>query len=305
MLLDYLSTNLILTNEFISNIANTANERYNKFSVSKKNGGTRVVYQPQKELKLLQRILHDDFLGRIKLHPACTAYCQGASVLKNASIHKSRRFLLRLDFVDFFKSITSNDILACLNEHKGQLSGNWTDEDLGLLLKIVCYKGRLTMGSVTSPVISNFVCSKLDFKLHDLCASLGVTYSRYADDMYFSTDTSNVLFSIPGQLIKLLRTLEYPKGLILNTAKTKHSSKKRRMSITGLIITNDGNVSLGRDKKREIRSLVFKWHSLTVEQKKYLQGYLSYCASVEPLFINSLCVKFSSRVISDIQSYKP
>ncbi|MGQ8818657.1 retron St85 family RNA-directed DNA polymerase [Serratia sp. NA_13] len=303
MLLDYLSSSLVLTNDFVLMIANTANDRYNKFSIPKKNGGVRVVYQPQKELKLLQRVLHDDFLGKIKLHPRCTAYCRGSSVLKNANIHKDNKFLLRLDLVDFFKSITSNDILLFLSENKSELKGIWSEEDFELLLKIVCYKGRLTMGGVTSPVISNLVCSKLDMKLYDLCASLGVTYSRYADDMYFSTNKKDVLFSMPNQLIKLLRTLEYPSRLILNTSKTKHSSKKRKMSITGLVITNDGKISLGRDKKREIRTLVFKWDSLTDDKKKYLQGYLSYCASVEPLFINSLCVKFSSAVISKIQSF--
>lgn len=305
MLLDYLSSSLVLTNEFVSLIANTSDERYNKFSIPKKNGGTRVVYQPQKELKLLQRVLHDDFLSKIPLHSACTAYCRGSSVIKNANMHRGNKFLLRLDFVNFFKSITSNDIFNYLNENRDKLDGHWTNEDLELFLKIVCYKGRLTMGSVTSPVISNLVCSMLDSKLQAVCAPLGVTYSRYADDMYFSTNGKNILFDIPSRVIGIIRTLGYPKGLILNTSKTSHSSKKRKMSITGLVITNDGKISLGRDKKREIRTLVYMWDSLTVKKKKYLQGYLSYCASVEPLFINSLCVKFSSAVISKIQSFTP
>src|SRR5688572_3784045 len=102
MLLKYLSESLILTPDFITNLSNTADERYNKFGIPKKNGGTRVVYQPQKELKLLQRVLHDDFLKKINVHTACTAYCEGSSVLKNANIHKDKKYLLRLDFIDFF-----------------------------------------------------------------------------------------------------------------------------------------------------------------------------------------------------------
>jgi RNA-directed DNA polymerase len=76
------------------------------------------------------------------------------------------------------------------------------------------------------------------------------------------------------------------------------------MTVTGLIITNDKTVSIGRKKKREIRSLVHKWDVLTLEKKKYLQGYLSFCAGIEPLFINSLCEKFSARKIRDIQKQK-
>lgn len=75
------------------------------------------------------------------------------------------------------------------------------------------------------------------------------------------------------------------------------------MVVTGLIITNDKKVSLGRSKKREIRSLVYKWETLDHQRKKYLQGYLSYCSSVEPYFINSLCVKFGSTKIRNIQKY--
>jgi RNA-directed DNA polymerase len=305
MLLKYLSDSLILTPEFITNLSNTADDRYNKFGIPKKNGGTRVVYQPQKELKLLQRVLHDDFLKKIPVHAACTAYCEGSSVLKNASIHKDNKYLLRLDLVNFFKSITASDISLFLNENNKNFNKDWSEADTELFLKIVCFKGRLTMGGVASPMISNLICYKLDVLISDICLSLDITYSRYADDMYFSTNTANILFKIPASIISILRNLDYPKNLILNTRKTKHLSKKRKMLVTGLVITNTGAISLGRDKKREIKSLVYKWNELDVKKKKYLQGYLSYCANVEPLFINALCEKFSSQVVSEIQTYTP
>lgn len=150
MLLEYLSTNLILTTDFILNIANTANDSYNKFSIPKKNGKNRVIYQPQKELKLLQRVIHDDFLSKIKPHHSCMAYKTGSSTLKNALTHKDNKYLLRLDLVDFFKSITSNDIYLYIINNINLLPKDWSEEDTEILLKIICYKGRLTMGSVTS-----------------------------------------------------------------------------------------------------------------------------------------------------------
>ncbi|KML64535.1 retron St85 family RNA-directed DNA polymerase [Pectobacterium peruviense] len=304
MLTEYLASSLILTTDFIRDVADTADERYNKFGIPKKNGATRVVYQPQKELKILQRVLHSEFLVKLKVHSSSTAYSDGSSVIKNANLHKNKKFLLRLDFVDFFKSIRSSDIRLFLNERGSELSDQWTNDDSDVFLKLVCFKGRLTMGGVTSPAISNLICYKLDSALSEICLSLGVTYSRYADDMYFSTNVPNVLFSMPNRLIKILRSIDYPRSLYINTEKTKHSSKKRSMKITGLTLTNNGEVSLGREKKRRIRSLVFNWSNLTVDEKKYLQGYLSYCASVEPLFINSLCEKFSSKIITNIQKYK-
>lgn len=302
MLINYLSESLVLTTDFINEIADTADERYNKFSVPKKNGGTRVIYQPQKELKFLQRALHDYFLKKIPVHQACCAYQEGSSIKKNAERHAQNNFLLRLDFVDFFKSITSNDVLHFLMENK--LHHDWNDNDSQLLLKLVCFKGRLTMGSVTSPLLSNLICKNLDLCISELAISKGITYSRYADDIYLSTKNENILFEIPKKVISILRNIDYPKNLILNSTKTIHSSRKRKMTITGLVITNDRTVSIGRKKKREIRSLVHKWDELTVEKKKYLQGYLSYCTSIEPAFINSLCEKFSARKIRDIKKQK-
>jgi len=302
MLIEHLSDSLILTENFICELADTASKNYNKFSVPKKNGGTRVIYQPHKELKLLQRVIHDDFLVKLPVHPASTAYLQGASVKNNAEKHKKNKYLLRLDFVDFFKSITHNDILSFMMEN--EIHPDWNEYDKEIFLKLVCYNGRLTMGSVTSPMLSNLICNKLDRIIDSMCSQQNITYTRYADDIYLSTNTPDILGSMPQRVIKVLRLLEYPKHLIINSSKTKHSSKKSRMMVTGLTITNTGNISIGRDKKREIRSLVYKWDQLTIEKKKYLQGYLSYCVSVEPLFINSLCEKFSAKIIKKIQSSK-
>jgi len=302
MLIEHLSDSLILTKNFIRELADTASNNYNKFSVPKKNGGTRVIYQPHKELKLLQRVIHDDFLVKMPMHQACMAYLEGASVKNNAEKHKNNKYLLRLDFVDFFKSITHNDILSFMMEN--EIHPNWNEDDIDIFLKLVCYNGRLTMGAVTSPMLSNLVCNKLDRIIDSICSPKNISYTRYADDIYLSTNTPDILGAMPKRIIHVLRSLEYPKNLIINTSKTKHSSKKNRMMVTGLTITNAGNISIGRDKKREIRSLVHKWDQLTIEQKKYLQGYLSYCVSVEPLFINALCEKFSAKIIKKIQTSK-
>jgi RNA-directed DNA polymerase len=170
---------------------------------------------------------------------------------------------------------------------------------LDLLCNIVCFQKRLTIGSVTSPILTNAMCYDLDEKLSLLAISQKVTYSRYADDMFFSTDQSGILYGIPIQVKNIIRSIDVPKKLWLNFKKTHHSSDKRRKTITGLVITNDNRVSLGRKKKREIRSMIYQWDKLTDDQKKYTSGYLAYCKHVEPEFINSLFLKYGS-IVMDI-----
>lgn len=303
MLLSYLSKALVLNEDFISAVADTASKRYKKYQIDKADGTKRTIYHPAKELKVLQRLIHDDILSKLPVHEAATAYVPGSSTRKNAETHKNAKYLLRLDFKGFFESIKVNDVSCFIDDVKHNFDPDWNDDDTELFKKLVCFNGRLTIGSVTSPMLSNAMCYELDSKISNLCGPANIKYSRYADDMFFSTNDADQLFKITTAIKNIVRSLEVPKSLWINFKKTRHSSKKRKMSVTGLVLTNAGHVSIGRKKKREIKSLVYKWISLSPSEKKYLKGYLSYCRSVEPEFINSLCEKYGATIVRDIQKY--
>jgi RNA-directed DNA polymerase len=135
----------------------------------------------------------------------------------------------------------------------------------------------------------------LDQRLADLSQNKAVRYTRYADDLFFSTNEPNVLNGIAATVPDILRSLHYPKHLQINSAKTRHSSKSMRRSITGLIITDDGRVSIGREIKRRLRSQVHNLSRLNDAQRNQLQGWLAHCQSVEPEYINRLNLKFGSK----------
>jgi RNA-directed DNA polymerase len=303
MLLDYLSKNLILEREFIELIANTSSRRYKKYEITK-NKKTRTIFHPAKELKTLQRILHDCILSKLPVHSAATAYCQNSTILANAERHKSSKFMLRIDFKNFFESISKDDIVEFITKNQTYLDPSWSDEDTQLLVKIACFHKRLTIGSVTSPIISNAICYELDHKLSQYCLSKNIIYTRYADDLFFSTNSPNILKNTPSVIKKTIREISQPNNLWINYRKTIHMSKKSKMCITGLTITNDQKISIGNKKKREIRSLVYKWNHLDSTKKANLQGYLSYCSSVEPSFINSLYIKYGATHMDLIKKFK-
>lgn len=127
-----------------------------------------------------------------------------------------------------------------------------------------------------------------------------ITNTRYADDMFFSTKIKGVLYALQNDINNIISTNTLPSKLKLNLEKTHHTSKKRKMAITGLVITNDGNISLGRRKKREIKSKIYKWGTLSTDERTYLSGYLAYIKSVEPEFINNLCDKYDANLILEI-----
>ena len=138
-----------------------------------------------------------------------------------------------------------------------------------------------------------------DFDVHwqEICKSEDVTYTRYADDLYFSTNVPNVLSRVLSEL-RLDVTRRQSPRLTINDAKTVFTSRKRKRTVTGLVVTSNRAVSLGRDLKRTIKSLVFK-HGLRGSSKdhaSHLRGLISYARSVDPAFFESLQRKFGADV---------
>ncbi|WP_394203075.1 retron St85 family RNA-directed DNA polymerase [Shewanella waksmanii] len=301
MLLEYLSNTLLLEKSYIADIADTASQRYKLFHVKKKSGGQRTILHPARELKALQRVIHDDILNSLPLHESAFAYRKNISLLNHAKVHAGGSFVLRMDFSNFFESILRDDVVIFVEQNKSLMGDGWCSEDTELFTKLVCFGNSLTIGSVTSPSLSNVMCYGLDEKLKKLSYAHDVKYSRYADDLYFSTHRPNVLRKIQLEVVKIVRQISLPSNLSINTSKTHHTSRKKKMAVTGLTLTTDGSVSIGREMKRKLRAMIFSWEKLNGKEKKFLVGYLSFCSSVEPEFINSLCRKYGAELITKIQ----
>lgn len=304
IVLKAVSDALLLDEQFVNTIAITASKRYKKFQIPKKGGGSRDIHEPSQELKSIQKCLLDTFLSELPIHESAFAYKRGSNIKKHAEVHVENNFLLRLDFKDFFSSIHSIDFYNYVKEMQNNFPKNWQPIDTELLCKLVFKNDKLTIGAVTSAHLSNVLCYEMDKKIALLCSKKNVTYSRYSDDLYFSTVHPDILLKITPEIITIIRELEYPKSLYINRSKTIHSSKKRRRMVTGLIISNDKKVSLGRSKKRELRSLVYKWEGLAVKEKNHLKGTLAYVSDVEPELINQFCKKFGAAKIIQIMKYQ-
>src|SRR5690606_4714794 len=130
---------------------------------------------------------------------------------------------------------------------------------------------------------------KFDVVLSEFCKKNNISYSRYADDLTFSTKSINALFNLPLIVSKNLKQL-YGNSLKVNHLKTSFSSKKHNRHVTGITITNDGKLSLSRKKKRYIRHLIHKFTIESIESNElsYLKGYFSFIQHIEPSFLSRL-----------------
>jgi retron-type reverse transcriptase len=235
------------------------------------------------------------------------AYIKGKSIKDNAEAHRRNRYMLKMDFKNFFMSITPELFISCLDRNDIVME----NIDLKFLEGILFWKLRrssplrLSVGAPSSPFISNFIMKSFDDFIFDYCKSNNIIYTRYADDLTFSTREKDALFVV----VKVVRDAlkEYCDGKIrINSEKTVFTSKKFNRHVTGVTISNEEKLSLGRKRKRLISSMVHHFiddnHLLSQEEFLILKGYISFAKLIEPSFIDRLSKKYGEDCILKIKS---
>ena len=292
MLVDKCAAELGLPSSYLHDLANQGNFLYRQFSIPKRSGGTRTIHHPTPELKLVQRWVASYVGASCPVHDAAFAYRTGRNIKDHALAHTGAHYLLRIDLQDFFPSISISDVRAMLTTVEGL-----TDSDVEWCARIVCRNQRLTIGAPSSPAVSNAVCLRLDAALDGEARRVGARYTRYADDLYFSTTEGRILGQLERDARVLIRSLNVPSHLRVNHEKTTHSSRRGRMTVTGLVLKPGGGVSVGRKRKRSVRAQVHSMGALDPPQRAALSGYLAFLKDVEPGFVDRLYVHFGHEIM--------
>lgn len=300
----HIASSLFLSAQYVSVLTRTASQRYKEYTVPKRSGGRRTIFHPSRELKALQRWLLKNVIHHWPSHEAAFAYREGRSVRDNADVHRTHSFILKLDFDAFFPSISSDDIGIYLSSGPAAVL-KWSKRDVWTFLSLVCRNDQLTIGAPTSPALSNVLCFELDGRLSAWAMERGITYTRYADDITFSCNAPNLLGDAPGFVEATLTAIQTPRRLRLKNAKTRHLSRKNRRVVTGIVLTPDGSLSVGRQTKRKVRSLIHSYDSLSPLERRSLAGLLSYVISIEPDILNRLVIKFGPHLVDLARKMPP
>lgn len=278
----------------------SAPKKYKVYTIPKRTSGHRVIAQPSKELKIYQRKFLE--MQQFPIHDAAVAYRKGLSIKDNANLHKNNRYLLKIDLENFFNSISSSLFWQVWEKTLPLPNHNDKVVLTNLLFWSPSKKSDgqlvLSVGAPTSPMMSNFFMYPFDCLISAICKEKNIVYTRYADDLTFSTKNKGVLFDIPNVVQKNLSLL-FSNAIRINRKKTKFSSMAHNRHITGITINNGGCLSLGRDRKRYIKHIVHQFSNGQLEEDKILnlKGILSFARHIEPSFIESLEKKYSKEII--------
>ena len=302
-LIDELVENLGMSRNDVMRVIASAPARYFVFSIEKRTGGKRWIAQPARELKAIQRYILRDKLLHYPIHPCATAYMEGNSIAKNAAVHVRSNPILKLDFEGFFPSIKCHDWVRFARSTKNTQIHH---SEIGFYSNILFWGIQkndstprcLSIGAPTSPALSNILLFSLDAELSAQADRLNVKYSRYADDITISGETAAPILEFERFARRAVAKRKSP-SLTFNESKRGFFTKGGRRSVTGLVITPDQRISIGRDRKRKISVMLhhLSLQKLSEEHKGWLKGMLGFAISVDATLIDSMRSKYGASLI--------
>lgn len=219
---------------------------YTVFDIPKRKEGTRRICAPCEKLKNIQKrllvalykyqknISKDNNISTVVSH----AFEKKKGIITNAQIHRNKRFVLNIDLADFFDSFHFGRICGYFEKNK---YFELPHEVAVIISQLACYNGKLPQGAPTSPVITNLICQILDVKVLKLAKQYKLNYTRYADDMTFSTNDKNFLRHLDGFYERLTKLIQH-EGFLINEKKTRLQYKDSKQVVTGLVVNKKINV---------------------------------------------------------------
>ena len=265
-------------------------QRYVEFVINKKSGGDRKILAPVNGLKAIQRTINLVLQCVYEPSAAAMGFVKDRSIITNANMHIGHYYVYNIDLKDFFPSIDQARVWKTLQLKPFNLIGTNRLEIANLIASLCCAEMEverknetgewrktsrkvLPQGAPTSPIISNIVCQKLDFLLLAVAKRFGLTYSRYADDITFSS-LHNV-YQPDGDFLKELNRIIAQQNFHVKESKTRLQKEGYRMEVTGLTVNEKANVQQRYIK--QLRAWLYYWERYGFERASefFAQQYLS------------------------------
>lgn len=253
-----------------------SSKRYISFSVKKKKGGVRKIASPSTSIKILQQKLNKVLQAVYKPKPSAHGFIANRNILSNAFKHVGKKYVFNIDLEEFFPSINFGRV-------RGMFMGKpyfLPEKVATILAHICCFNRQLPQGAPTSPVISNMICAQLDSQLQQLAFQNRCSYTRYADDITFST--TRKYFPVAIAIINDLGQVEpgeelnkiiIDNGFRINYDKLWLRKRNRRQEVTGLTVNKLPNVR--RKYLNKVRAMLHSWEKYGEEkaEAEYLSKY--------------------------------
>lgn len=260
---------------------NHTHHRYRQFKIKKKSGNFRLITTPRtKSFMMMLSAVNQLFRSMYTPSEYAMGFTDGRSVVTNASVHIGMDYVLNIDLKDFFPSIHQARVWKRLQVPPFKFN----QPIANILAGLCCMKESqedecgnkkqifvLPQGAPTSPIITNMICDKLDFYLSRLARRFNMNYTRYADDITFSS--MRYVYGKRGKFMLELYRIIKEQGFTINEAKTRLQKRGDKQEVTGIIVNEKLNVT--QKYVRDIRNILYIWdrYGYNVAYTKFFPKY--------------------------------
>lgn len=274
---------------------------YTSFAINKKSGGERIIHAPVKGLKEFQKVLNLVFQCVYIPHKSATGFVVGKSIVDNAKVHVNQNYVYNLDLKDFFPSIDKSRVWGRLLVAPFNLGNSPERKKIANMIAILsstpmeverCIDGEwqtktisvLPQGAPTSPSLTNAICEKLDIRLNGVAKRFGLNYSRYADDITFSSNHNShvnkkgdteTIYTSDSSFNEEVRRIISEQNFHIKESKVRLQKRGYRQEVTGVIVNEKINVN--QKYIKQLRQWIFFWESYGYERANlyFLKSYIA------------------------------
>lgn len=272
---------------------------YHTFELEKKSGGKRKISAPKPKLKEIQNWILENILQKIPYTTEAHGFIKERSIVTNAQPHINKDIVVNIDLKDFFPTVTYKRV-------KGLFHKMGYSEEVAVILGLLCTHSeinetildgvtyyvqsgerKLPQGSPASPAISNLIVYKMDKKINGLAKKLNFNYTRYADDMSFSTTQENS--KNVSRLLYFTKKIIETEGFVIHPDKIHVMRKGIQQKVTGIVVNKKPNID--RNQLRKFRALLHNIEKNGWKDQKWgkaihvinaIEGYINYVRMVNP-----------------------
>ncbi len=255
-------------------------KQYTRFTIPKRRSGNRIILEPIPNLKIVQHKLLQVLRLVYEPKPSAHGFVNDKCITTNAAQHVRKKYVLNVDLKDFFPSINFGRVRGMFMAYPYHLN----DKVATVLARICSLRTCLPQGAPTSPIISNMICAKMDSQLQKVARDHRCYYTRYADDLTFSTsvkqfptslavviaDATGQSVHVGNELLEIIRE----NGFQINQDKIRLQTRGQRQEVTGL--TTNQFVNVNRKFIRQVRAMLHAWRKYGYEaaEREYREKYI-------------------------------
>ncbi len=284
----------------------TLNEfrNYSFYGYKKEN---KILTKEAKELYDYHKFIEKIIIEYINVNQCVYSYSKNKSIYEAIFLHKDSKYFFKTDIQNFFSSIDSKLIEQIIKSNIDKIPVSDVENYLDNIIKLITFNDILPVGFTTSPKLSNIILSLFDDEIELYCKKNNIIYTRYSDDLIFSSNNHTMLENLRN-IIQIKLKEHYEDRFSLNDKKTIFLDKTNKIFLLGMVITPQGHVTVDKNIKQNIKQLIYFYKNDKTKYQNHLEKYydgskskaygkLNYIYEIDKDFIIYLRKKYGNYII--------